>query len=247
MAAELAPEYRLFALDLRGRGGSDWPAEAYGFAFHAQDVLAFAQALDLPDFVLIGHSFGATAAAYLTSIRPGPVRALVLLDGGADPKEETLAAMRPTVRRMAVSYPSVEAYLEAMKQVTYFHPWNPVLEAYVREEAEVLEDGTVRARASAEAIERDLNIHFYYSMCLHFPNLPCPTLFIRPERGLLGDRGHVLDPREAASFVAWIPRGRQVDLPGVNHYTMLLQDRPPVVEPIRSFLAEVLLAAGEPT
>jgi hypothetical protein len=55
-----------------------------------------------------------------------------------------------------------------------------------------------------------------------------------------------LDPREAAAFVAWIPQGRQVDLPGVNHYTMLLQERPPVVEPIRAFLAEVLATLPEP-
>jgi pimeloyl-ACP methyl ester carboxylesterase len=246
MAAELAPEYRLIALDLRGRGGSDWPAEAYGFAYHAQDVLAFAEALGLARFTLIGHSFGATAGAYLASIRPGPVQALVLLDGGADPKEETLAAMRPAVRRMAASYPSADAYVEAMKQVTYFRPWNPVLEQYVREEVEPREGGTVRARASAQAIERDLNIHFFYSMCLHFPTLQCPALFIRPELGLLGERGHVLDPREAAAFVAWIPKGRQVDLPGVNHYTMLLQEHPPVVEPIRAFLAEVLAPVAEP-
>jgi len=246
MARGLAPEYHLYALDLRGRGGSSWPEEAYGFAYHAQDVLAFAEALGLDRFTLIGHSFGGTAGAYLASIRPGPVRALVLLDGGADPKEETLAAMRPAVRRMAASYPSADAYVEAMKQVTYFRPWNPALEDYVREEAETLEDGTVRARASAAAIERDLNIHFFYSMCLHFPALQCPTLFIRPELGLLGERGHVLDPREAAAFVAWIPRGRQVDLPGANHYTMLLQEKPPVIEPILAFLAEVLATLPEP-
>lgn len=247
LARELAPEFHLYAIDLRGRGSSDWPAEAYGFAYHAQDVLAFAEALGLKSFTLIGHSFGATAGAYLASIRPGPVRALVLLDGGADPKEETLGAMRPAVRRMAASYPSVDAYVEAMRQVKYFQPWNPALEAYVREEAESLPDGSVRARASSEAIERDLNIHFSYSMCLHFPALQCPTLFIRPELGLLGERGHVLDPSEAAAFVAWIPQGLQVDLPGVNHYTMLLQDHPPVVEPIRAFLTEVLTPMPEPT
>jgi hypothetical protein len=75
----------------------------------------------------------------------------------------------------------------------------------------------------------------------------CPTLVIRPELGLRGERGHVLDPGEAAAFVAWIPQGRQVDLAGVNHYTMLLQEHPPVVEPIRAFLAEVLAALPEPT
>lgn len=247
MAEGLAPEFHLYALDLRGRGGSDWPREGYGFAYHAQDLLAFTEALGLASYTLIGHSFGATAAAYLASIRPGPVRALVLLDGGADPKEEVMEAMLPAVRRMAASYPSVEAYVAAMKKVKYFQPWNPALEAYVREEAQTLPDGRVGARASAEAIERDLQIHYFYSMCLHFPALQCPTLFIRPELGLLGDRAHVLDPREAAAFMAWIPQGQRIDLPGVNHYTMLLQEHPPVIEPVRAFLTEALAAVPEPT
>jgi hypothetical protein len=80
---------------------------------------------------------------------------------------------------------------------------------------------------------------FYYSMCVHFPTLRCPSLFIRPVMGLLDDRAHVLDEREAAAFVSWTPNCQQVDLPDVNHYTMLLSDEPPVVPPIKEFLQKV--------
>ena len=94
IAKILSPAYHFFALDLRGRGDSDKPGDGYGYAYHAHDILNFAEALGFSSFVLIGHSFGASVSTYLASIRPQQVRALVLLDGGADPKEEVLAAMR---------------------------------------------------------------------------------------------------------------------------------------------------------
>jgi len=240
IAERLAPEYRVLALDLRGRGDSDKPHEGYGFAYHSRDVLAFADALGVETFTIIGHSFGATVGVYLASIRPKRVRAAVLMDGGCDPNEEVLQAMRPMLRRLDKIYPSVEAYLEAMRSLPFFQPWNATLERYLLEDIEELADGTIWPKSSAWALERDLDVHFYYSMCVHFPAMTCPTLFIRPQRGLLGDRAHVLTEREAAAFVAWIPNCREVDLPDVNHYTMVLQDDPPVISPIKSFLDGVL-------
>lgn len=70
IARHLAPEYHLFALDFRGRGDSDKPADGYGFSYHSRDILAFADALGLESFTILGHSFGATVGVYLASIRP---------------------------------------------------------------------------------------------------------------------------------------------------------------------------------
>jgi pimeloyl-ACP methyl ester carboxylesterase len=236
----LAPSCRVLALDLRGRGDSDQPPEGYGFAYHAHDVLALADKLGLERFALVGHSFGATTAAYLGSVRPGRVSAVVLIDGGADPKDDILRAMYPTIRRLGQVYPTLEAYLAAMRAVPFFQPWNPALEAYFREDAAPAPGGGVWAKSSAAAIERDMDQHFLYSMCLHFPALHCPVLFLRPALGLLGQRGHVFTEREAAAVVAHIRGCRWLNLPGVNHYTVLLSDPSPVIAPIREFLAEVL-------
>jgi pimeloyl-ACP methyl ester carboxylesterase len=241
LAQRLATDYHLYALDLRGRGDSDKPGDGYGFAYHALDLLGFADALNLDSFGIVGHSFGATVGVYLASIRPERVRAAVLLDGGADPTDRLLQAMRSLVRDQARLYPSREAYLTAMRETPYFQPWGEALERYFAEDAVCLPDGQVTSKASAQAIERDLDLHASYSMCLHFPALRCPTLFIRPRQGLLGSRGHVFSDREAAAIVRWIPQGRRVDVEGVNHYTMLLHDDPPIVAPIRTFLSEVLV------
>jgi pimeloyl-ACP methyl ester carboxylesterase len=236
LGAALAPDFDVYALDLRGRGESDRPAEGYGFAYHAADVLAFADALGLSEFGLIGHSFGATASVYLASIRPERVRALVLMDGGADPKDETLRAMYPTIRRLELAYPSLEAYLDAMRAIPFFQPWDAGLERYFAADVETLPDGQVRSRSSASAIRLDLDAHFLYCMCLHFPHLRCPTLFLRPAQGLLGERGHVFSEAEAQAILRHMPAARRADVPNCNHYTMLLHAGPPVLPHVRAFL-----------
>ena len=239
VAQGLSPAYHLFALDLRGRGDSDQPADGYGFAYHARDIIAFADSLGFEDFSILGHSFGATAGVYLASIRPLRVRSLVLIDGGADPKQEVMQAMYPTIRHLEDSYDDPESFLKTMRKIPYLAPWNEFLEHYQLEDMETLENGKLRSKTSPAAVEKDLDIHFYYSMCVHFPALTCPTMFIRPQNGLLGKKAHILDEREAAAFVAWIPNCWRVDLPHVNHYTMILNDKPAVLAPIKAFLETV--------
>jgi len=236
LAATLAPAYDVYALDLRGRGESDRPAEGYGFAYHAADVLALADSLGLSEFGLIGHSFGATASVYLASIRPQRVRAVVLMDGGADPRDDNLRAMYPTIAGLDEVFASLDTYLAAMRAIPFFRDWDASLERYFGADVETLPDGRVRSRSSAPAIARDLDAHFLYSMCLHFPALRCPTLFLRPAQGLLGDRGHVFSEAEAQAITRHIPRCRRADVPGCNHYTMLLKSGPPVLPEIQSFL-----------
>ncbi len=240
VARKLAPEYRVIALDLRGRGDSDKPDGWYGFAYHARDVFAFADALGFETFSVVGHSFGATAGVYLASIRPGRVRSLVLLDGGADPKVETLQLMRQGIRRLEKTYPSLDQYLEAQRSVPYYRPWTNALETYLSEDVFVQPNGSVRSKSSAKALEIDLDMHFQYSMCLHFPNVKCPVLFLRPQQGLLGSSDHVYSDAEATNIVRSIPNGKRVNVQGGNHYTMLIQDDPPVVPFIDEFLRQVL-------
>jgi 3-oxoadipate enol-lactonase len=77
VAAALAASWHVYALDLRGHGRSDWPG-TYTLALLRDDVLAFLDALKLPQVTVIGHSMGG-AAAYLMAMRqPDRVRRLVL-------------------------------------------------------------------------------------------------------------------------------------------------------------------------
>src|SRR4051812_3202128 len=52
---ELTKHHRVVAFDLRGHGASDWPG-AYSSELNRDDVVAAADALELEEFALIGHS-----------------------------------------------------------------------------------------------------------------------------------------------------------------------------------------------
>lgn len=59
MSSDLARDYRLVSMDLRGHGQSDKPRDAYGDAkAWADDVNAVIETLDLDDPVLVGWSYG---------------------------------------------------------------------------------------------------------------------------------------------------------------------------------------------
>ena len=238
----LSPDYRVIALDLRGRGDSAKPSEGYGFAYHVRDILAFTRQLGIEKFSIIGHSFGATVGTYLASIQPAQVESIVLLEGGADPTERVLQAIRPTLVHLESPYPSMDDYLESMRSMSFYRGhWGRMLESYLREDVELLENGEVHPKAFAEGLHKDLDLHFHYSMCLHFPAMSCPAMFVRAGDGLLDkQRGHIFSEAETDAIVKWIPKGRRVDVAGVNHFTMLLNDESPLITPIKTFLDEVL-------
>jgi pimeloyl-ACP methyl ester carboxylesterase len=55
---ELAPTHRCVSFDPRGHGASDKPDSEYTLDELAHDVVALAEALDLRDVTLVGHSLG---------------------------------------------------------------------------------------------------------------------------------------------------------------------------------------------
>ncbi len=75
----LAHSRRVYALDLRGHGRSDWPGD-YSLELMRADVLQFLDALGLGHVDLIGHSMGGIVAYLLAQDHPQRVSRLVLED-----------------------------------------------------------------------------------------------------------------------------------------------------------------------
>lgn len=77
---ELARHYRVFAVDLRGMGGSSKPESGYDKKTMAEDVHALARQLDLGPVHLAGHDIGAMVAYAYAANRPEAVGRVALLD-----------------------------------------------------------------------------------------------------------------------------------------------------------------------
>ncbi|RDW19966.1 alpha/beta fold hydrolase [Oceanobacillus chungangensis] len=79
VAAELGGEYRVLALDQRGHGGSARTSK-YSFELMCDDLLHFADAMNLERFTLIGHSMGGTVSYLFSETFPSRIERLIIED-----------------------------------------------------------------------------------------------------------------------------------------------------------------------
>lgn len=75
-----AQNFKVFALDLRGHGGSSWVSEKYRLLDYAEDIKCFLEKHIGQPSILYGHSLGAQIALAVASIEPVYVSALILGD-----------------------------------------------------------------------------------------------------------------------------------------------------------------------
>jgi pimeloyl-ACP methyl ester carboxylesterase len=92
LAPELAGDHRVFALDLKGYGLSDKPADGkYAVSDQADMVAAFIRTRDLHNLAIIGHSMGGGVAlmAYfkVQEDTPARIKKLVLIDSAGYPQK----------------------------------------------------------------------------------------------------------------------------------------------------------------
>lgn len=81
VAERLCVHFDVYVLDVRGRGLSETGDDLdYGIDACADDILAFANALGLDRYTLIGHSMGARFAIRAATRDTGKLQAMVLID-----------------------------------------------------------------------------------------------------------------------------------------------------------------------
>jgi pimeloyl-ACP methyl ester carboxylesterase len=224
------------APDLRGRGLSAKPPHGYGITFHADDLLTLCDALSLPAAHIVGHSLGAVVGLYLAALHPRRVGKLVLVDAGGKIPEDTAQAIAASLARLGTVYPSMDAYLAAMRQVPMWQ-WNAFWEQYFRYDAQVHADGGVTSRVPRSAIEEETAA----LGATRTEALPAfvhtATLIVRAALGTLGaERGVILPREEAERLRGLIGGSRVVEVPQTNHYTIILSDI--FLDTVAAFLAE---------
>lgn len=232
--AEALPGWRIIAPDLRGRAGSADLDGPFGMAAHADDVRAVIDHFGLGPVPVLGHSMGAFVAVVLAHRHPDHVSRLLLVDGGLpiptppglDPDELLQAVIGPAAERLAMRFPSREAYREFWQQHPAFTAdWNEDVGAYVDYDL-VGEPPEMRASAAYEAVRDDsTDLHRGTAYLEAVQELTHPAEFIRAERGMLDQPGG-LYPSDALAEL--VPPGTDLpvtEIAGVNHYTIVMTER----------------------
>ncbi|WP_338247619.1 alpha/beta fold hydrolase [Dictyobacter halimunensis] len=212
------------APDLRGRGLSEKPPHGYGMPYHVNDLLSLCDALNLPVVHFIGHSLGAQIGYFFAAVHPKRLGRLVLVDAGGRVPPDSLQAIGASLQRLGQIYPSLDAYL-AERQQTPIHQWSPFWEDYYRYDAEVHADGTVTSRVPKAAIEEEITVNMSMNADALLPRIQAPTLITRAALGTLSPtRGIILTADEAERVQTIIKGSRVVEIPDINHYTIMLSE-----------------------
>ncbi len=257
LALDLAQEYELVGIDLRGRGDSDKPESGYGLDVHAGDVLRVLDHLGFEDAVLVGHSMGAFVGLKVALSNPERVRALVLLDGGwprveRDPEalteeekreaEELREGLERAYGRLEMVFESPDDYLNFWfpGQGLTLEDLPPALADYYRYDLGEVEGG-YQPKASLAAVREDSpQISSSAPTADEMRGVRCPVALVRPTAGFFPESDPLIsEPARAAMGDALDLRSDTV-LDGANHYSMLFQPySQKVANAIRDFLREI--------
>ena len=157
LARRLRDDYRPIAVDVRGHGGSQRPADLADCTFTngARDVLAVLDALEVPEVVVLGHSLGGGVTVFMDQLRPGVVRKALLCEaivfpmpprgeGGGNP-------MADMARRRRAVWPDRETVLASYASRPPLDVMEPeCLAAYLRFGFHDRDDGTVELACEPE-------------------------------------------------------------------------------------------------
>ena len=222
----VAPSHQLLAVDLRGRGLSDKPPTGYSEEQHIKDLECVMDDLQLKNAVLMGHSLGSYISMGFAARYPERVAGLILIDGGGELPtahwERVMAAIQPAIDRLERSFPSVDVFLDLMKQAPFLQPWSDQIETYFRYDMVESDDG-VRSRIQPAHIREELSNKRATGAAQYYSKLKCPVLILRATEGILSPDDILLPESAMKQMMSAIPNARRVDLVSTNHYSIVFQ------------------------
>lgn len=234
LAASSKP-LRLIALDLRGRGDSDKPESPYHVASSAADVVGLLDALGLSEPInYIGHSLGAHIGTVFASNYPERTRRLILIDGGARLPADVAESVAASRNRVGKVFPSYQDYIAPMKTTGIFPEWSEAIDRAYRYDCEA-KAGGVGSKVSKPGLDQEWdNLEgFYRTVDSLYPQISAPTLILRAPKPVAVTLSPFLAPEILQVMLSSITGGARVlDVPGTNHYTIILQPSPEMLDGI---------------
>jgi pimeloyl-ACP methyl ester carboxylesterase len=241
VARHLGDGVTVLAPDLRGRGQSSGVGGPFGMAAHVKDLLAVLDHVECPRAVLVGHSMGAYVVVRFAATAPDRLSAAVLVDGGlplpvppdVDADVLLAAVLGPSLARLQMTFPSVEAY----RGFWHAHPafaageWTDDVAGYVDYDLappEIDPEGQTfyRSRVSESAVRadgRDLLDGDADRKALH--SLADPSVLLWAARGLQNEDRPLLPAETIADARALLPHLVVIEVPDTNHYLIVMGDR----------------------
>jgi len=233
VAEALAPTHRILAVDMPGRGRSEWLADPgdYVFPTYLTTLTALIARSGASDVDWIGTSMGGLLGIVVAAQPKTPIRRLVVNDVGPQLEPAALARIGTYIGQdpTFATFNDIAAYLRQISA-----PFGPLDDA----QWEYITRTNVRERADGRwCLAYDPGIAVPFRNAAAPPDLwplwdaiRCPVLVLR------GAQSDLLSAGTAAAMAARGPRPRVVAFEGVGHAPMLLD--PAQFGPIVDFLRD---------
>ena len=214
--APLGDAHRVIALDLpdHGRSAAAAPGER-SLAGYARAVCAFADALELAPYTLLGHSFGSFVALTCAVVRPGHAARVVASCGAAseavfDGFEARLEAFgRPDV------IAAFEAEEEARTEDDLRAAWRGQMPFFCADP-----DGPACAalRAQLDAVRFRVDVALDEDAFEGYDVRDALARVDVPVLAIAGAEDHAIPPQAAAEIASLAPRGELATIAGAGHF-----------------------------
>ena len=235
VSAATCQQYRVLALDQRGRGDSDWAKDGdYTTDAYVADLAAFSDALGLDSFILCGHSMGGRNSITFAGRYPERLQKLIIVDVGPQSDPRGTERIAREIREVPEEFDSFEAVVEYMGKQNRFAS-DSVLRRRLQYATRQLPNGkfvwrydlAIRAqrRQGAETPPAAPTVDLWPVLA----GIPCPTLVVR------GTETDLLPLEVAQRMERELPHGRLVEVPRSGH--MVFEDNPDdFIAALRDFL-----------
>jgi pimeloyl-ACP methyl ester carboxylesterase len=221
LAMALEDRYRVAAMDVVGRGKSDWLADytGYGYAQYLADASALLARLDVEEVDWVGTSMGGLMGMMLAAKPGSPIRRLVINDIGPFIPKEFLARIRTYVGTDPhfADIDEVEAYLRRIHGS--FGPMGDEQWRHLAEHsARPLDDGSYGLAYDPAIGKAAFNPDGPedVEMWEIWEQVKCPALVLR------GAESDLLLPETVERMKASGPGCESVDIPGAGHAPSLM-------------------------
>lgn len=219
LAERLSTAWRVIAVDIVGRGGSDWlldPAD-YSYPQYQSDMVALLARLDVDGVHWVGTSMGGMLGMLLAAQPGSPVKSLLLNDVGPFIPKAALQRIADYVG-LDNRFSSLEAVERHLRKV--HAPFGPLTDRDWYEMARCghrhLPDGTY-ALAYDPAIVNNVKTRIEdVDLWPVWDRIACPTLVLR------GTESDLLKAETAQEMTGRGPKARLVEISGIGHAPALM-------------------------
>lgn len=245
---DLASRFHIFALDLRGHGGSGRAPGGYRISQFADDVDEFLRGRLPEGAAVFGHSIGAMVAMSLAARAHSKISALIVGDAMISPRNLAASLYGPLfgqLHELMLRRHSPEELARSIGKIQLPFPGfeEPLRleELAANSEAALIDWARTVERTDPEALRMSLDRSAFADWDREriLPRILCPVLLLQANPELDG----LLSDSDVELAMRLLPRVRHVRFPLLGH-ALFMQQAGPVLRAVDEFLAARVAGEG---